>query len=258
MKKIKYCFLFFFISSIFFSCSSKKEILYLQKSSNLKNWSVNKYDKLQAFVQVGDILKIDVLSVNKEVALVYNELTNKNLHSIDLMKINGYLVDNNGNIDFPVLGDIKVSDLDVDSISILITSMLKDDNHLISPVVNVRRLNSKFTVLGEVNNPGTFSYYDDKLNIFQALGYANDLSIYAKRNDVKIIREYNGVIKTNEINLTDANILKSEFYYIRNNDIIIINPSFNKVKSAGFIGSPSSIASLASLILSITLIIINN
>jgi polysaccharide export outer membrane protein len=90
------------------------------------------------------------------------------------------------------------------------------------------------------------------------LGYAGDLTIDGKRKDVKLIREENGTREVYTIELTKAELLNSSTYFIKNNDVIIVNPSFSKVKSAGFIGSPASVASIASLLLSITLLITNN
>ena len=118
-------------------------------------------------------------------------------------------------------------------------------------------INSKFTILGEVRNPGTFHYYDEELNILQALGYAGDLTIDGKRDDILLIRKSKDRYIHIKISLKDGKLLNSNNFYIRNNDVIIINPSFSKVKSAGFIGSPSSIASIASIILSASLLIIN-
>ena len=118
-------------------------------------------------------------------------------------------------------------------------------------------MNSKFTVLGEVKNPGTFSYTDKNLNFFQAIGYAGDLTIDGKRNNIKLIREKDGVKTISIIKLNDVDFINSSHYNIKNNDVIIVDQSFSKVKSAGFIGNPSSISSIASLLLSITLLITN-
>ena len=118
-------------------------------------------------------------------------------------------------------------------------------------------VNSKFTVLGEVRNPGTFSYYDRNLNIFQALGYAGDITITGKRKNITLIREENGMRKVYDISLSKSELLNKPYYLIKNNDVIMVKPNFSKVKSAGFIGSPASIASVASLLLSVTLLILN-
>ena len=161
-------------------------------------------------------------------------------------------------INYPVLGKISVEGLSENQLESKITQLLLDGNHLTNPTVKVRRVNSKFTVLGEVRSPGTYSYYDKNLNIFQALGYAGDLTIDGKRKDIRLIREENGNREIYKIELTEAELLNRPIFYIKNNDVLIVNPSFSKVKSAGFIGSPASVASIASLLLSITLLLTNN
>ena len=165
------------------------------------------------------------------------------------------MVDNLLMINFPVLGKVSVDGLNEEQLEAKIKNLLEIGNHLTEPTVNVRRVNNKFTVLGEVKNPGTFSYLEKNINILQALGYAGDLTIDGKRKDITLIREKNGLRKAYNIELTKTEFLNSPLYNIKNNDILIINPSFNKVKSAGFIGSPASIATIASLLLNITLLI---
>ena len=178
--------------------------------------------------------------------------------NLDVLKLQGFLVNDSMTINYPILGNINVNQLSLSELENKIKYLLINGNHLNNPTVKIRRLNSKFTVLGEVRNPGTFSFYEEKLNLFQALGYAGDLTIEGKRNGVLLIREKNGVRSVNKISLTEFDILKKPYYHIKNNDIIIVEPNFSKVKSAGFIGSPQSISSIASLLLSITLLIINN
>jgi polysaccharide export outer membrane protein len=155
------------------------------------------------------------------------------------------------------LGDISVENLSENKLAERIKKLLVDGEHLTNPHVKVRRVNSKFTVLGEVRNPGTFSYYDRNLNIFQALGYAGDITISGKRKNITLIREENGMRKVYDISLSKSELLNKPYYLIKNNDVIMVKPNFSKVKSAGFIGSPASIASVASLLLSVTLLILN-
>ena len=139
-----------------------------------------------------------------------------------------------------------------------ITQLLLEGKHLTNPIVKISVINSKFTVLGEVKLPGTFSNFDENLNIFQALGYAGDLTIFGKRKDITLIREENDLRKIYKVDLTKSNIFLEPYYLIKKNDVIIVNPNYSQVKSAGFIGSASSIASISSLLLSITLLIITN
>jgi polysaccharide export outer membrane protein len=241
------------------SCSTKSQLIYLKDSYKHDAFTKTDYSKLNNIIKSGDILKIEVQTIVPEAALPYNKINinSVNNQNIELLKLEGYLVNESGNIIFPVLGNIEVGGLSEIEIESNITALLLEGNHLTNPTVKVRRLNSKFTVLGEVRNPGTFSYFDQNLTIFQALGYAGDLTIDGKRKDLKLIREENGNIEIYKISLTQSDLLNMPTYYIRNNDVIIVNPSFNKVKSAGFIGSPASLASITSLILSITLLITN-
>ena len=245
--------IFFFLLT---SCSTKSQLIYLKdiEKEEANSWVdiSNTIDKIES----GDILKIEVLTVIPEASAPYNKIINNNIqNNLELIKLEGYMVDNQMTINFPVLGKINVDGLNEEQLENKITTLLEEGNHLTKPTVNIRRINNKFTVLGEVRNPGTFSYLEKNINILQALGYAGDLTIDGKRKDITLVREKNGVRKAYNIELTKTEFLNSPLYNIKNNDILIINPSFNKVKSAGFIGSPASIATIASLLLNITLLI---
>tara|TARA_B100001057_G_C22871531_1_gene959198 strand:- start:2596 stop:3360 length:765 start_codon:yes stop_codon:yes gene_type:complete len=249
--------LFILTLSFLFSCSSKKQIIYF---NDVKNNSTTKaIKKFNNNLTTGDILNIVVQTIVPEAAIPYNKISNNKLspQNIDVLKIEGYLVDEFGYINFPVLGQISVLNLNSSELEKELVRLLLEGDHLSNPVVKVRRINSKFTVLGEVRNPGTFSYYDERINIFQALGYAGDLTIEGKRRNIKLIRESNGINKTFNFSLTDSELLTKPYYFLKNNDIIVIEPNFSKIKSAGFIGSPQSIASISSILLSITLLILN-
>jgi polysaccharide export outer membrane protein len=252
--------LILFTALLFGACSTKNQLIYLKDSNKYDTYSKIDPSLHKNLIEPGDILKIDIHTLVPEAALPYNNLyiNQSSSYSVDILKLEGYRVDNFSMITFPILGKISVEGLSENDIESKITNLLLDGNHLTNPTVSVRRLNSKFTVLGEVKNPGTYSYFDQNLNIFQALGYAGDLTIDGKRKEIKLIREENGVREIYNVELTQTELLNRPIYYIRNNDIIIVNPSFSKVKSAGFIGSPTSVASIASLLLSITLLITNN
>ena len=257
MKNLK---LLLFTVILLAACSTKNQLIYLKDSNKYEKFSKIDHKLQSSIIMPGDILKIDVQTVVPEAAIAYNKISSNNFsnNNLDQLKLDGYRVDDFSMINFPVLGKISVDGLSENDIEAKITSLLLDGNHLTNPTVKVSRLNSKFTILGEVKNPGTFSYIDNNLNIFQALGYAGDLTIDAKRKDIKLIREENGLRQIYNIKLTKAELLNKSFYYVKNNDVIIVNPSYSKVKSAGFIGSPSSIASIASLLLNMTLLITNN
>ena len=238
------------------SCSTKNQIVYLKDIEKQEANSWASVASLKDKIEPGDILKIEVTSIIPEASLPYNKSTiNSFQNNLDLLKLEGYLVDKQKMINFPVLGKLSVENLSEEELENEINHLLEVGGHLTNPTVSVRRINNKFTVLGEVRNPGTFSHLESNLNILQALGYAGDLTIDGKRKDITLIREENGKRNAYNIELTKSEFLASHLYYIKNNDIIIVNPSFNKVKSAGFIGSPASIATIASLLLNITLLI---
>ena len=251
------CFYYSIFCLIFFSsCSTKNQLIYLK---DIKKQEANSWIDIPIVkdrIESGDILKIDVKTIIPEASIPYNVLNQVSYQSnLELIKLDGYLVDENMMINFPVLGKVSTNDLNEKQLEEKLKTLLEQGNHLSNPTVKVRRINSKFTVLGEVRNPGTFSYSDKKINILQALGYAGDLTIDGKRKDITLIRDVNGTRTAYNIELTKSDFLNSPLYNIKNNDILIINPSFNKIKSAGFIGSPASIATIASLLLNITLLI---
>jgi polysaccharide export outer membrane protein len=252
--------LMFFIVGLFLlsACSSKRNITYLNGVNEYANTDISK-QKTPYIIQADDVLRIEIHSMVPEAAIVYNripKMTTNATTNLDLLQLEGYLVTSDYSINFPVLGtlDVKGSTLELEK---KITKLLLEGGHLVSPTVSVRLLNSKFTVLGEVTKAGTYTFLDRNLTLLQALGYAGDLTIDGKRQNITLIREINGIRSARQLDITSKDILDDSAYYIKNNDVIIVNPNYNRIKSAGFIGSPQSIASISSILLSITLLIIN-
>ena len=252
---MKNFFILLLISSLFFSCSYKNQFTYVD---SIKEDDISKVNfNINNLIEIGDILKIDVKTVVEEVSVPYNDISLADQTTNQLI-LSGYKVAKDSTIKYPFLGKINVVALSTNDLAIKLRNMFISNGQLTNPHIRVNKVNSKFTVLGEVGNPGTYFNYDDHLNIFQALGFAGDLLITGKRKNVKLIRQENGLRKTYKFSLNKSEIFDKPYYYIKSNDIIIIEPNFSKIKSAGFIGSPASIASLSSLVLSITLLLINN
>jgi polysaccharide export outer membrane protein len=246
------------------SCSSKNQLLYLNdynkySQKNIEHSSVL-VSKKTSYIQSGDILKIEVSSLVTEAAAIFNKTSNKlqNNNNLQTLLLEGYRVNDMLEINYPVLGVINVENLSLHDLEDKITNLLVDEGHLQNPTINISRLNFKFTVMGEVNKPGTFSTLDENINLFQAIGHAGDLTINGKRKNIILLRQDKGVQKIYNVDLTKSDIMRRPYFYIHNNDVIIVEPNYSKVKSAGFIGSPTSIASISSLLLSITLLLINN
>lgn len=240
----------FFLSS----CVTKKELLYLQDIQALNN---SKVLSSKNTLQENDILKIDVTSLEIDASIPYNKnsLVNNLGNSLQLFQLNGYLVSTNKTINFPVLGEISVAEKTSQDLEKYLKNLLEVGGHLINPHVTVRLLNSKVTILGEVRNPGTFTFTEKNINLLQALGLAGDLTIDGNRKNIIVIRESNGQRTTTNLDLTSASWLSSLYQNIQPNDVIIVNPNSKKIKSAGLIGNISTVLSIASILLSSIILI---
>jgi len=204
-------------------------------------------------IQTNDILSITVSALVTETALPYNVQTVGNgqaVTSIEILKLQGYLVSPEGTIVFPVLGTISVVKQSISQLEDQIRKLLSDGGHLVNPSVSIRLLNAKVTVLGEVMKPGTYNYTEQYLSLPQALGYAGDLTINGKRKDVLLIREVDGMRTISHLDLTTANWMNNPAYTIKQNDVLVVNPNNPKVKSAGYIGNTGTLLTIASLLLS--------
>lgn len=236
------------------SCASKKDILYLQDAEAK---GVGEIAYKAATIQPNDILKISVESLNPEAAMPYNKASNQlnPSQNLEIIQLDGYLVSLDNTINFPVLGKIDTADKTTDELETTISESLRNGGHLSDARVNVRLINSKFTVLGEVKKPGTFNYTTPNMTVLQALGYAGDLTINGKRTDILMTREVDGLRKVTHIDLTSADFMNSEFYFIKPNDLLVVNPNNPKVKESGFIGNIGTVLTIASLALSITILL---
>jgi len=239
------------------SCSSKKQLFYVQDISENDDLT---FPFSEPLIQPNDILYINIAALVPESVIPYNKPRSNmgnNSNTNENMKLNGYLVSENSLINFPQLGEVSVFQKTVSQLEDFLENKLMVEGHLISPAVTVRHLNHKFTILGDVNSPGTINFTENKLTLLQAIGLAGDLTLQGRRDNILIIREKNSKRSVAHIDLTKSDWLQSEWNYIRSNDVIIVNPNNPKVKSAGFIGNLGTLLSVFSVILSTTLIILS-
>ena len=247
IKSLKLIFVFT-LSLFISSCASKKKTVYFQ--SNL-----NKVKQIQLYtnelIQPNDILNINVsaLDITSIAPFIKDRLVNNNMNQT---LIEGYKVTESGTINLPLIGNVSIVGLTIEQASEIIEKELSKS--IIDPIVNVRLLNYKITVLGEVKNPSTFSIYDPKINIIQALGLAGDITIYGNKKKVKLIREVNGNSISVKLDITKTDFINSGYYYLRNNDVLYVEPTFAKVKNSGYIGQISNVATVFSLIMSIIIL----
>jgi len=244
----------FLILFLFSSCATKKDIHYFQNSDTV-GLNTIKYENPN--IQVNDILNINVSALIPETALPYNNKPSLNVvtSDIEVKKLEGYLVSSNGDITFPILGKINILHKTTTDLEILLKKLLEEGGHIINPVINVRILNSKVTILGEVNTPGTYSFTGQNITLPQALGYAGDLTINGIRNDILLIREEDSKRTITHLDLTKTDWFNSPYYFLKQNDVIVIKQNKSKIKSAGFIGTSGAILSIASILLSTIILI---
>ncbi len=232
----------FLIVSFLSSCVSQKKIKYLQSEAE-KQPFVEKTFKgapiANYLVKEGDNLYIQVSSEDPNAREYFmgfrpTGYLNNNVSAY----LNSYKVDDNGNIDFPVTGLVKVSDLNVDQIREKIQNKV-NEYFTAKTTIIVKLVNYSITILGEVRRPGKYNIYQDYLNIFEALGMAGDLTDFAQRKKVKLLRQTETGYRMQVLDLTKDEILTSDYYQIMPNDILYIEPL--KIKQFGFASFPYSI-----------------
>jgi polysaccharide export outer membrane protein len=234
------------------SCVSKKDIIYL---NDLKANENTNFQWSDVVVQPNDIISVKITSEDLDLANPYNLASGQQAVQGTQLLLQGYLVSNEGKINIPVLGEIEVKNLSYSQIETKIQEELKTKQLLKNPIVVCRILNAKVTILGEVKSPGTYTFYENNLTILQALGLAGDLSINGVRTKIKIIRLENNKQLIGEIDLTKKNWMNSPYYFIKPNDVIIIDPNIAKVKSAGIIGNAGTLLGTISILFSSFLLI---
>lgn len=250
----------FFIISIFLvlifqSCASKKDILYLNLPSGTEE---SDFSWTELYIQPNDILSVKVTADNPELAISYNLTSQQsNQGQANALLMQGYLVSNEGTINLPVVGSLKVAGLTINEAEKFIQKNLIDKKLLNNPIVICRLVNAKFTVLGEVKAPGTYTFYENNLTLLQALGLAGDLTINGVRKSITIIRTEKGKQIYATIDLTKNDWFKSPYYFVKPNDVILVDPNIAKVKSSGIIGNPGNLISVISVLLS-SIILIKN
>ncbi len=181
-------------------------------------------------IQADDLLAISVSSPDPATAAPFNPQTSLNQNNSNASKNGGdYLVNPDGTIDFPILGNLLVSGKTTQELHQDLQERLTP--YLKNPIVSVRVLNFRVTVLGEVNQPGAFQAPDQSLTILEALGMAGDLSPYARRDSVLLIREQNGRRTFGRLNLQDRSVFQSPFFYLKQNDVIYVQPIDEKTAS---------------------------
>ena len=250
MKKL--IFLILLLSSIVFtSCVPKQSIIYFQEIDSVSKEMKSNYEPV---IKTDDVLYINVTTVDPEASEPFN-IGNAQAGTATnalQMERSTYLVDNQGEIHFPTLGKMKVTGLTKNQLRELlytqISELAKD------PVINIRIMNFKVTVIGEVNTPGSYTIASERITVPEALALAGDMTLFGKRENVLLLREVEGVKTTYRINMTDPNVFNSPQYYLSQNDVLYIEPNKRKIDSTAI--GPNILAGISVLGFALTTIIL--
>ena len=238
--------------------SAPKEVLYLQDISLIKEEAIDK--SYEVIIHKDDLLAIIVNSKDPELALPFNmPLVSYQIggQNVSQQRLVGYLVNQDGNIDFPILGEIHVEGLTRMQVTELIKKRLIEEELIKDPIVTVQFLNFKVSVIGEVGRPGTFDISGDRITLLEALSMAGDLTIYGRRDRVAVIREKDGKRSILYHDLRSSDIFQSPCYYLQQNDIVYVEPNnaktgqsrINSNNSVGvWLSGVSVLASITSLL----------
>lgn len=251
------------LTALLSSCISQRKLSYLRDVTAASADSINQtYQPLdENYITKGDLLSIFVNALDIEAVRAFNmpvanvqnlgaRTVTSNMGSGSLQ---GYWVDPEGNIDFPVLGKLHIEGMTTtqlkDTLAMLISQSVKE------PIINVNFMNFFVTVLGEVKTPGRHAVNAQGMTIFEALGLAGDLTIYGKRNNVLVSREVNGKMEFARLNLNDQAIFASPYYHIRQNDVIYVEPNTARAISSQniplYLSVITTLGSMATVIVSV-------
>ncbi len=227
---------FFSVSSLFWvllfslflaSCVPQKKILYMQVKNEADTMSSFKNQrKIDYRIQPGDNLYIRVVSMDEKTNLFLNSMGggqySQNITSDASVYLNSYMVSTKGMVQFPLTGDVYVKNLTVAQVRDTIQKQL--EQYLKESVVIVKLVNFNITLLGEVRRPGQYKIYQNNINLFEAVSMAGDLSDFAKRSDVTIIRQSKNGSNVYHVDMTKKDVLSSPYFYLKPNDIVYVPP----------------------------------
>jgi polysaccharide export outer membrane protein len=233
MSKTKpFLYFIYFGVLIFTSCVSTKNIGYLKY---VKDATYQVDANPEAVIQKNDILSITITSLNADASIVFNTGNNHIMNSAasngSIIQSGGYLVNADGFIQLPILGNVMAYGITKKELRDRIAETILSQRLLVDPIVTIRHMNYEVTVIGEVGRPTVINVPNERISILKALGLAGDITVYGKRDNVLIVREANGQKTIKRIDLNAQSLLSSPYYYLMPNDIVYVEPNKNKLAS---------------------------
>lgn len=241
------------------SCSPTRNLVYFKDLKDNPGYEEAILNKSSLKIQPDDILGITISSLNAESNALFNNgflttIGGAGGSGATSRSNDGYLVNKEGIINFPVLGEVKLAGLTKEEATAKLTNEIKKS--IKNPVINIRILNFRVTVLGEVGNPSTYTVTGERLSLIEALALAGDLTTYGKRENILIIHEKDGVRSISRVDLSRSKTFSSQSYYLQQNDIIYVESANIKALQSGtgsfYLGLISSVIGLLSILLVFT------
>lgn len=258
IMKRKILYFLFVISLTILSCATRKDLVYFQPADSIS--LITNYENNTPKLQAGDILAISVTADDIRATQPFNQISSYAGNTGNLQAANPfiptYVIDNNGYVDFPKLGKIKLAGMTrAEALDYLREEVSK---YIVSPGISLEIRNFRVTVLGEVKNPGTFPINNDRITLLEAIGLAGDLTINGVRKNVLVIREQNGFKNEYRVDLTSRDALNSPVYYLAQNDVIYVEPNGARVQSSKYTQNTSIFVSVSSVIIGLIAIFVRN
>lgn len=235
----------------FSSCTSTKEVVYFEDAFDFE--TLVKDNRFETKFKTDDLVSIFVSTLNAEASAPFNLIRAPEEGSFRAEQVN-YLVDKAGEIDFPVIGKVKIAGLTSSETQDLLREKLKD--YLIDPIINIRIRNFSVTVLGAVSRPGTYPVNGEQITIMEAIGLAGDIGIKGRRDNVMVIRDFDGTKVYNRINLNTKEALNSPVYYLTQNDVIYVEPNKSGKTQATLDQRASIAVSILSVLVTSTVVLL--
>lgn len=252
---------FFLLMLFFSSCSTRKEIVYFQGVEQLEGYE--RTEDFQPIFEINDILQIDVSSLNPDVVAPFQMnmagSSGSSMGSSSGSRSSGrgaslgYIVDVDGNIQFPVLGKIKVAGRTRSEVQDNLTEVLREQ-YIKDAVVAIRLVNFRVSVLGEAGSQIVVNVENERITIPELFASVGGISYNGQRDNIRVIRETEGVMSVGHVDMTSADVFKNPYYFLRQNDIVYVEPTYKQVKSAGWITSPMGLVSLGSTLFSLIIL----
>ncbi len=241
----------FIMALILNSCASKRDVVYFQDASSFETL-VDKNSFTPKF-KVDDLVSIYVSTLDNEASVPFNLFRGASEGGITAEQVD-YLIDQQGEIDFPVIGKVKIAGLSPEETRVLLRDRLSE--YLKDPIINIRLRNFSVTVLGQVNRPGTYAVNGERISVLEALGMAGDLNIKGRRDNVMVIRDFDGTKVYTRIDLTRKEALSSPVYYLTQNDVVYVEPNNSAVTSSSLDSRTTIAISIVSLLITSGIILI--